>query len=223
MDRTPTRAPGGPAATVPDATRAHRAGWRDPRLWIGLAVVAACVLVGARVMATADDTVHVGTTARAAAAGTTLQPGDLELRRVRFADPEVVDRDLTGSSVPSRGITVSRDVGAGELLPRAAVTESSAAELVQVPLSVASDDLPATARRGVVVDVWVAPADRQRAPARLVLDDVTVVAVPDSSGGLAPRSTRQVIVGVPAEEGDRLGEAIGALSSGRVVLTVAGR
>jgi hypothetical protein len=223
MDRTPTRTPGGPAATVPDATRAGRAGWRDPRLWIGLTIVAVCVLVGARVLATADETVQVWATTRAAAAGTTLQPEDLQLQRVHFADPDALGRYLGRSEMPPDGMTVSRDVGAGELVPRAAVAHGATTDLVQVPLSVQSDDLPATARRGAVVDVWVAPADPERAPARLVLDGVTVVAVPDSSSGLAPRSTRQVIVGVPAEQADRLGEAIGALSSGRVVLTVAGR
>ena len=71
-----------------------------------------------------------------------------------------------------------------------------------MPISVASDDLPATVRQGSVVDVWVAPEVAAVGGAKVkavpVLTDVVVVAVPRASDGLAPQSTRQVIVGVPA-------------------------
>ena len=43
---TSCRAPGAPPP-----------GWRDPRLWIGVAIVAVSVLVGALVLGTSDDTV----------------------------------------------------------------------------------------------------------------------------------------------------------------------
>jgi hypothetical protein len=45
-----------------------------------------------------------------------------------------------------------------------------------------------------------------------------VVAVPRSSNTLAPESTRQVIVGVPADRADELGKALGGISDGRVVI-----
>lgn len=210
------------ATAVPDATRATRPGWRDPRLWLGLAIVAACVLVGARVMASADDTVAVWSTSRPVAAGSTLQQDDLTLRRVHFSEASQLDRYVTGPA--PAGAVAARDLGAGELLPRSAIGSATRAPLVQVPLSVQSDDVPATARRGAVVDVWVTPTDPGQAPrARRVLEGVTVVALPDTSSGLSPRSTRQVIVGVRADAAAGLGDAIGAVSSGRVVLTVAAR
>ena len=39
--------------------RGHRPAWRDPRLWIGVVLVAASVVAGARLLAAADDTVQV--------------------------------------------------------------------------------------------------------------------------------------------------------------------
>ncbi len=100
--------------------------------------------------------------------------------------------------------------------------QQAAHDLVEVPISVAVDDLPATVRQGSVVDVWVAPkvgaVSGQRPTAVPVLTDVVVVAVPRGSNSLAPESTRQVIVGVPAERADELGKALGGISDGRVVI-----
>jgi hypothetical protein len=224
MRTTLSRPSGDPASTtVPDATRARRPGWREPRLWLGLAMVAACVLVGARVMAGADDTVPVWATTRGLTAGTALQADDLERHQVHFADGDDAGRYLTGE-LPAGGLTVTRDLGPGELVPRAALGDARRNALVQVPLGVQSDDVPATVRRGSVVDVWVAPTQPgDRARARRVLDDVVVVAAPRDGSALSPRSSRQVIIGVPEDAAARLGDAIGAITTGRVVLTVAGR
>ncbi|MBW6551905.1 hypothetical protein MMA91_24640, partial [Salmonella enterica] len=43
----------------PPAVRASTPGWRDPRLWVGVAIVAVSVVGGARLLASADDTVAV--------------------------------------------------------------------------------------------------------------------------------------------------------------------
>ena len=73
-----------------------------------------------------------------------------------------------------------------------------------------------------MVDIWVAPkvsaVGGQQPKAVPVLTDVVVVAVPRTSDSLAPQSTRQVIVGVPAERSDDLGNALGGISDGRVVV-----
>ena len=71
---------------TPSARRATAPGWRDPRLWIGVAIVAASVLAGALVLGTSDDTVPVWAAADSLGAGHTLTAGDLTVRRVGFAD-----------------------------------------------------------------------------------------------------------------------------------------
>ncbi len=207
---------------APRASRSRRPGWRNPRLLLGLLLVAVSVVVGARLMAAADDTVGVWVVARDLPAGATLGDGDVERRQLRFPDDETADRYLSATDDLPESAALNRPVSAGELLPRTAIATGSERDLVEVPISVASDDLPATVRKGSIVDIWVAPkvsaVGGQKIKAVPVLTDVVVVAVPRASDGLAPQSTRQVIVGVPAERSDDLGTALGGISDGRVVV-----
>jgi hypothetical protein len=207
---------------APKAQRSRRPGWRNPRLILGLLLVAASVVVGARLMAAADDTVGVWAVAHDLPAGATLHDRDVVRRQVRFPDDETADGYLAASDALPDAATLNRPISSGELLPRASIAGKAGADLVEVPISVAVDDLPATVRQGSVVDVWVAPkvgaVDGQRPTAVPVLTDVVVVAVPRSSNSLAPESTRQVIVGVPAERAGELGKALGGISDGRVVV-----
>ncbi len=211
-----------PDTTVPRASRSHRPGWRNPRLLFGIVLVAGSVVVGSRLLAAADDTVGVWAITRELPAGAALDAGDVERRQIRFPDAETADRYLASDDELPAGATLNRPVSAGELLPRAAFAERSGPDLVEVPISVASDDLPATVRQGSVVDVWVAPdvpaADQTKVKAVAVLTDVLVVAVPRASDGLAPQTTRQIIVGVPASDTEGLGTALGGMSEGRIVI-----
>lgn len=211
----------GPAPASPPATRSQGPGWRDPRLVLGVVVVAGCVLLGSRVLAGADDTVAVWGLRHDVAAGAPLTSSDLTPVRVHVAGG--TGHYLLADAALAPGATAAHDLAAGELLPRSAVARDDGRDLVEVPLSVAPDDLPASVRRGTTVDVWVLPdtpgtgADRVRA--RLALDDAVVVAVPATGDSLAPRTTRQVIVGVDRTGADDLAQALGDLAGGRVVLT----
>lgn len=209
-------------AAVPRATRSHRPGWRNPRLLLGILLVAGSVVLGGRLLAAADDTVGVWVVARDLPAGAALEDGVLERRQLRFPDARTAARYLLADDTLPAGATLNRPVAAGELLPRAALAEASGSGLVEVPISVGADDLPATVRQGSVVDVWVTPkvsaVGRLKVKAVAVLTDVVVVAVPRTTDGLAPQTTRQVIVGVPASGAADLGTALGGLSEGRVVI-----
>jgi hypothetical protein len=193
---------------------------------VGVVIVAVCVLLGAKVLAGADDSIAVWGLRHDVAAGASLGPDDLVPVRVHFAH-EGAGAYLPAGSGPAPGGRAVHDLVAGELLPRSAMAAADGPALVEVPLSVAPDDLPASVRRGAVVDVWVTPkvagVGDERARARLALDDVVVVAVPASGDGLAPETTRQVIVGVEATRADDangdLAEALGQLADGRVVIT----
>lgn len=221
--------------TVPEARRTRAPGWRDPRILLGLALVAGCVLVGAWLMSRSDDSVGVLVAGRDLAAGTSPTPDDLEVRRLRFADADLADRYLAAGTRLPDGAVLDRTVGAGDLLPRDAVVPGERQHGVEVPLSVLADDVPATVEQGAVVDVWVVPGDGSTggtalnggsgpggaagagAEARRVLDDVTVVRVPPVRTELAPDASRQVIVGLPSSAG--LERTLGTIAGGRVVLT----
>ncbi len=211
-----------PGANVPHATRSRRPGWRNPRLLLGIVLVAGSVVLGARLLAAADDTVGVWAVVRDLPAGATVQAGDLERRQIRFPDARTADGYVPAGEAPAPAATLNRPVSEGELLPRSAIAEDTSAATIEVPVSVVTDDLPATVQQGSVVDVWVTPkvsaVGEGKARAVPVLTDVVVVAVPRSTEGFAPQTTRQVIVGVPLERGDELSRALGVMSEGRVVV-----
>jgi hypothetical protein len=211
--------------SAPPARRHHRPGWRDPRILVGVVIVAASVLLGVKVLAAADDTVGVWALRKDLPAGTRVDAGEVERVQIRFDGREAADRYLSADEPLPSGSVLRRPVGQGELLPRKALAGADQA-LVEVPVSVEVDEVPATVAEGSVVDVWVTPqtattADRL-ADATLVLDDVVVVKAPSGQDTLGPGGTRQVIVGVTADRAQKLGPALGRTSSGRVVITKQG-
>src|SRR5215213_7649496 len=100
---------------APVASRAQAPGWRDPRVAIGVVIVAVSVLIGARVLAGADDTIAVWSVRNDVPTGSTLEAGDLVSVRVHFAG-DGADRYLPVAADLDPGTTVTRDLGAGELV-----------------------------------------------------------------------------------------------------------
>ncbi|MFT4263847.1 MAG: hypothetical protein QM572_10740, partial [Nocardioides sp.] len=116
--------------------------------------MAVSVVLGARLMSSADDTVAVYVAASDLAAGQSIGDVELATRRVRFADDEQRTAYVeAGASLAD--LTVVRPVGAGELLPVAALGALDQQGRVQVPLSVDPDQVPPSVRAGSVVDVYV--------------------------------------------------------------------
>jgi hypothetical protein len=200
-------------ASVPPATRATRSGWRDPRLWIGLLIVAVSVVAGARLLAAADDTVSVWAVAADAGPGARLDPADLVAHRVRFAD----DGDLAGyftvdDELPA-DLGLTRGVGAGELLPRDAVGAAEDADTVELPVAVDAEQVPQSVQSGSVVDVYLLGRDGP------LLTEATVVDAPplESTFG-ATTGRRQLVLAVPADDATEFLDALGRVRE--PVLTV---
>ena len=213
------------APTSPPAARgSRRSAWRDPRLAVGVAIVAVSVLVGAGVLAAADDTTSVWAAGTDLRAGAQVRTDDLVVREVRFTAEEQAAAYVPGGSDLPAGATLARDVLAGELLPRAALSTGRTEDLVEVPLAVPAESVVASLRVGETVDVWVTPdvpvagAGDDPAPAERVLSSVRVLAVPRAGTALGPAATRQVVVGVPADEEGLLGRALARLASGAPVV-----
>ena len=86
---TATLTPGSSTSGHPDlsppARRAARPGWRDPRLAVGVALVALSVVVGVRVVDGRDATTPVLAAAEALVPGQALTDADLTVVEVRFA------------------------------------------------------------------------------------------------------------------------------------------
>jgi hypothetical protein len=205
-------------ADAPSAARAGRPGWRDPRLWIGVALVAASVVAGAKLLGGADDTIEVWVAAADLAEGQPLTEGDLAARRVRFDDGADVERYLkVGDELPDDA-TLARAVGDGELVPAAALGAPDE-DLLEVPIWAPSDAIPASVVAGSTVDVWVTPVSGEGAAgARLVLDDVVVIAAPRTEESFSPTGNRQVLVGVRDGDDPGIGLALAAAKDNRVAI-----
>ena len=193
---------------------------------VGVALVALSALLGAVLLGGGQASSAVWAAREAMTEGQPVAAGDLVRREVRFDDPADRDRYLSAETPMPEAAVLARDVGAGELLPVAALGAGSPQEVVEVPLGVPADAVPGTVRRGSVVDVWVTPdpaldpgADGS-APARsaLLFGRVRVLAVTRGGGALGPRATWQVIVGVTPAQEKALPEALARLARGSVVL-----
>ncbi|MBS4752594.1 hypothetical protein KG112_07200 [Nocardioides sp. zg-ZUI104] len=229
-------APGVPAP--PRATRVSRPGWRDPRLWIGVVLVAGSVVLGARLLDAADDTVAVWVLEADRGSGTPLSSADLRAQRVRFADDAVLERYFSADAPLPDGLALIRAVGAGELLARSAVGQVDAAQVVQVPLEVDPNRVPPDVVAGSVVDVWItdgagagaqvppltgerdedtARGDSGRtpptpgSPGGPALSEVTVVAAPSYDDTFAVTGARQLVVAVEEERAAEFERLLGAL------------
>ena len=177
------------------------------------------VLLGARILARADDTVAVLAAQAPLAAGQQVRSEDVVSVRLRFTSAADAERYLPADTPLPEGQVVTRPVGAGELVPRGALSAATGEELVELPLGVPPAGIPGSVGAGSLVDVWVtAGQDGERAgDAQRVLARVPVLAAGRSTaGGLG--GVRQVVVGVPAAEQDRLPRVVSSLADGSVLL-----
>jgi hypothetical protein len=205
------------SAGPPPATRATRPGWRDPRLWIGVALVATSVVVGSRLLAAADDSVTVWVAADDLAVGDEVTAGDLEARRIRFVDEGDLDRYVAADQALPVDVRLLRGVGEGELLPRAALGSAEDPGVLQLPISVEPALVPDSVRAGSVVHVYVRDTARCPECAGAALESVTVV---DAPSGDDLTGTRQLVLAVEQSDADRWFELLAGLE--QPVVTVVG-
>ncbi len=149
----PTR----PPVTVPTSppARRFRTERRDLRLALGVGLVVVSVVVGGRVVASADDRIAVWSLRSDLAAGTTITEPDVVAVPVGVDDTStyiVATTDVVGQ-------TLTRDVGAGELLPASALGDVDAATRRLVTVPVDPLHAPPSLTRGERVDVYVSPRD----------------------------------------------------------------
>lgn len=196
------------ATNPPRAVRASAPGWRDPRLWVGVVIVAASVIAGARLMAAADDTVAVWAVAGDMAAGDTVTADDLVAQRIRFADQAQLDHYFPADEALPADLRLTRGVSAGELLPRAAAGSAEEAGLLELPLAVDTGRVPPSVGPGSVVDVYLTG---RRASGEPVLAGATVIDAPALDEGLIVTGQRQLVVGVTEEDATAYFEVIGSI------------
>lgn len=208
----------GPA---PPARRLRRVRWRDPRLAIGVVLVAGSVVLGARVLATADDTTPIWTLRSDLTAGAALDADLVEATDVRLLDDEHLAFYLSASEPLPEGLVLAHDTPAGELLAHSGVESAAQRQGAELPLPVRDGALPPDLASGDRVDVWVTPEPGQSTQDRAaeqVLAGAAVLGVERSVGSLAGGSGAVVLVALDDSDTSELPGTLAAVGQGSVVL-----
>ncbi|OKL53611.1 hypothetical protein BSZ39_08635 [Bowdeniella nasicola] len=144
---------GTPKAPATPASRPVRTRpqLRDPRLAIGILLVAAAVALGIYLMKAVDSRVGVW------AASSTLTPGTSLAGNVVKVDvhEDVAGNYLSADAEPSGSVT--RTVGEGELIARSATSRDDGEHTTRSIVLPLGTELPKSAVRGASVDVWFIP------------------------------------------------------------------
>jgi hypothetical protein len=197
------------------AARLHRPGWRDPRLLVGVVLVALAVALGAWTVGRADRTAAMLVAHGELTPGQPLTEGRIGIARVHLDDST---RYLSPDESLPAGAVVTRTVGDGELIPRSSIGFADRLELrpVAVPVQAALAD---GVRPGAQVDLWFTP-DRDSIAAGVaphaVAEGLTVAEVGKETGGFSISTSSMVQVLVPTTQ---LAAVLSALAAeGSVVI-----
>ena len=167
-------------------------------MWVGVAIVAVSVVAGARLLATADDTVAVWAVDADMGPGDQVTVDDLVTRRVQFADDGDLDHYFRVDEDLPTDLELTRGVGAGELLPRGAVGSAGESGLLQVRIAVDNEQVPSAVDAGSVVHVYLVSAagdgGADAPTGEPALEAVTVVDAPPAEDNFAATGNRTIDV-----------------------------
>lgn len=222
-----------PAPPSPAAVRLRRPGWRDPRLLLGVVLIAASVALGSGLVAAAGRTTPVYVTDGPLVAGEQVVVEGLLVREIRL--PEGLDRYLRADQDLPADLVAVRTVGEGEIVPVSAVAR--AGDLDVRPVAVTSGGpLSSAVVQGATVDLWFVPepgggvagpgggggssaADgvALAAEPRQLATGLTVAEVSEADGAFVVGAARTVHVLVPVDQLPGLLTALAAEGTVEVV------
>ncbi|MBD5786332.1 hypothetical protein IF650_09085 [Cellulosimicrobium terreum] len=195
---------GGPAPVT--AARLRRPTWRDPRLLIGVVIVAVSVALGSWAVGAAGRTTPVYAVTSVALPGDAISLADLHVVDVQLG--AAGEKYLRADADLPDGMVVLRAVAAGELLPTAALGSAEELEVrsVAVPVTTGLSD---RITPGTQVDLWYVPPvdgsggddddDTPAEPVQLV-ENVTVAQVDEGASTLVVGGTVTVHTLVPVAD-----------------------
>lgn len=160
--------------TSPAARRLGAPRWRDGRLLAGIVLVLASVAIGARLLSTGGSKTQLLAARAGLSAGHVLTDADLSTSAVALDARQRADYLLAAERQAVVGKTLTRPVGAGELLPAGAVVTDASTTTAEASLSVRDGRHPAL-DAGDRVDVYATTEAPAAVPAG--------AATPAGSGG----------------------------------------
>jgi hypothetical protein len=201
------------------AVRLRAPSWRDGRLVVGVLIILSSVILGARVVAAAGRTEPVFAAAADLPSGHQLTTDDLRAVPVHLGSGAA--RYLSARTAVPAGAVLTRPVGAGELVPSAAV--GRAAALARRPIAIpVPAPVPNGLSPGAGVDLWSSAKENGTgttgyAPPVRIAQSAEVYAV--STGGNSLGGVGAGSVQVLLDEG-QLRSALDALANGAKIALV---
>ena len=185
-------------------TTTRRRFWFDPRLAIGLVLIAASVAGVLGIVSSADASIVV------LAARDDLAPGDrIDADDLVETSARIADAGLYLDAVPEEGLIVTRAIGEGELVAVSAVGATAGTRLASVVVTV-NGQLPAAVGAGTTVDLWAARKQESTTfgPPSVIVSGAIVVRVIEQEGLVASGDATTVEVLVPRLKIARVLEAV---------------
>lgn len=199
--------------------RSERGALRlDPRLVIGMVLVAASTTGVWALVSGLDDSVEIYTMRDTATPGTRIRASDLAIESARLGS--TADRYLVPGDVPADGLVVIRTVEAGELVPASAVDDADRTGLATVVVP-SRGALPSGLGAGSTVDVWSARlVERGDHEPPAVLVAAAEIAAVQEPAGMVQSGGPAVELLVPRE---KVAAVLEALSAGDAIDLVPAR
>ncbi len=188
----------------PIAGRLQRPGWKDPRLLIGLVLIAVSVMATASIVSGADRTDPQYVARDSLTPGTVITEDHLAVLHVRVGAGEYV---MLGE--PIVGMVITRVVGAGELIPSSALASPDSFAARPIAVTTARP-LAQGIERGAIVDVWLTSAGSGEVESVLIAGELVVDQVERRAGAFSSGAVETVYLMVPKRD---VGDFLAALAS----------
>jgi hypothetical protein len=189
----------------------------DPRLIIGVVLIAASTFGVWSLVTGLDDGVEVYVARDTLTPGTHVRADDFAVESVRLGGS--ASRYLTTGDFPEAGLIVARTIEAGEFVPDTAVDDSDRSGLATVVVP-SRGPLPADGGAGTRVDVWTAKeVERGYEPPTVLVSGAEIAGVIESEGMVSTGGTSVELL-VPRE---KVAALLGALAAGDAIDLVPAR
>ena len=189
----------------------------DPRLVIGIVLIAASTFGVWTLVSGLDDGVEVYVARDTLTPGTRIAVDDLATESVRLGASS--SHYLTAGELPEGGLVVARTIEAGELVPDAAVDETDRSGLATVVVP-SRGPLPTDVAAGTRVDVWTAKeGESGYEPPTVLVSGAEIAGVIEAEGMVSTGGTSVELL-VPRE---KVAALLGALASGDAIDLVPAR
>ncbi|WP_022893575.1 SAF domain-containing protein [Agromyces subbeticus] len=180
----------------------------DPRLIIGIVLIAGSTIGVWTLVSGLDDGVEVYVARDTLTPGTTIQADDLGTESVRLGAAGA--HYLAVGDVPADGFVITRTVHAGELVPDAAVDEADRTGLATIVVP-SRGPLPAGIAAGAQVDVWTAKQVERGGfePPSVLVSGAEIAGIIESEGMVSTDGVSVELL-IPREKVAALLEALAA-------------